>query len=82
MSGCSLSFVDKSFSQQCDVNNRHLETRLVDGRWQWFISENDHLIAAGNADSLEQAKEIAELAACGTAEWRTVAKDPLKKPER
>jgi hypothetical protein len=69
--------MEKVFAKHGDVGHLHLETQLVDGKWEWFVldSRKNARIAAGTADSVDKAKAEAETAARGKpTQWRNIAR--------
>src|SRR5450432_3037624 len=75
--------MDKLFAKHADVGHLHLETQHVDGRWEWFVldTKTKKKIAAGTAQSVDEAKEAAGKAAGSTpAGWRNIGKEIKVKP--
>ena len=63
--------MDQAFVQCAEAGALHLETRRIDSRWEWSVSDRSSRsrIGSGCAPSMEQAKEQAEQVAGGQPDW-------------
>jgi len=70
---------DRPLSQHAFAGELHLETRFLDGQWEWEVLKVKHneRINRGRAESLEDAKEKAERVARtqgmeGEPKWESI----------
>jgi len=61
----------KGSGEHGTVGALRVETTLIGGHWEWRVIQNKKCIAHGKTMTSEDAKQRAEEAAGGKAEWTT-----------
>jgi hypothetical protein len=69
------------FAEHADAGDFHLETRYLDGKWEWAVFNFENWLAGHRErESLEDAKSCAEDVAGAKPKWRPIGRPVIEEP--